>query len=180
MHPKRNISGQRWCHVRSKSEGDFSSFLSEVEVLYPKRRSINHNRFGDQIHKSQPQLSHSEKVGECVAGMSADCAAICCCPFTLLHVLGLIFVKVPATVARKIVSDLKKSFKKRKICVDSEEGEEDAESLTRNWSYKNCFKGEEVLQSSAELPDQEFLREYFHCKELGFGHQGLFETATER
>ncbi|EFJ07458.1 hypothetical protein SELMODRAFT_448455 [Selaginella moellendorffii] len=53
-------------------------------------------------------------VGRCVAGCAADCTALCCCPLTLFHVVALLVVKVPSTIAAKISRSWKGKKKKAK------------------------------------------------------------------
>ena len=48
----------------------------------------------------------------CTAGLIADCVALCCCPFAVLHCFALAFVKAPLMAGRKCCGLAKKNRKK--------------------------------------------------------------------
>lgn len=54
------------------------------------------------------------KVCQCAAGLTADCAAVCCCPLSVLHLLVLGCVKLPCIVVCKGLVSVKRKFRKRR------------------------------------------------------------------
>ncbi|KAJ7554367.1 hypothetical protein O6H91_06G137300 [Diphasiastrum complanatum] len=149
-------------HQRSNSEEEFSSRSLEGEPQHRQREWQE----GSDIRNER--ASGSARVCKCVAGASVDCAAICCCPFTVLHLLALLLLKLPATAVHKLIADLRKKYRKRKRFKSGSGIEEPAKpTLSECNSYQESIKSSK--QSSVHLQDQEFLRDYFECNNLGFG-----------
>ncbi|KAJ7558621.1 hypothetical protein O6H91_04G048600 [Diphasiastrum complanatum] len=147
------------------------------ELLHQKQRSKARPPKGikrQPLSQKSPNRSPKIKAGKicnCMAGVSGDCAAICCCPLVLLHLLALVLFKLPAAAARKLIAGIKKRLGKKNKCsdIDAEEGMQPS-NLSPSWI--ECFREDMVDQPSVELQDEKFLREYFECKQMGFGGLG--------
>eukprot|EP00246_Nothoceros_aenigmaticus_P013314 TRINITY_DN452_c0_g1_i1.p1 TRINITY_DN452_c0_g1~~TRINITY_DN452_c0_g1_i1.p1 ORF type:complete len:275 (-),score=27.53 TRINITY_DN452_c0_g1_i1:279-1103(-) len=86
-----------------------------------KRGDWREARFGagwhDDCEREEPAPACTGrmcKVGKCAAGFTADCAAVCCCPLSVLHLLVLGCVKLPSIVVYKGYLGLKAKFRKRR------------------------------------------------------------------
>ncbi|KAJ7558619.1 hypothetical protein O6H91_04G048500 [Diphasiastrum complanatum] len=149
-----------------------------LKLLPTKQRSKPHppkkikRRSSSQKSPNRPQKIKAGKICDCMAGVSADCAAICCCPLVLPHLLALVLFKLPVAIIRKLIAGIKKRLGKRTKCSDvkAEKG-----VLPSNFSpsWIEYFTEDMVdHQPSLELRDEKFLREYFECQQLGFGGLG--------
>ncbi|KAJ7558618.1 hypothetical protein O6H91_04G048400 [Diphasiastrum complanatum] len=139
----------------------------------PPRRMKNHAEHllsSRQKSPNRPPKAKAGKMCECMAGISGDCAAICCCPLVLLHLLTLVLFKLPAAAARKLIAGIKKRLGPKTKCsdIEAEEGIRPS-NLSPCWSCMEYVTEDVVDQTSVKLQDEKFLREYFDCKQLGFG-----------
>ena len=66
--------------------------------------------------RTQPLLTKehgSRKFGEVAGGVTADCAAVACCPCALLNLAVLAFVKLPAGLCKKACRRIKRKRRKK-------------------------------------------------------------------
>ncbi|MCO5592414.1 hypothetical protein L7F22_046417 [Adiantum nelumboides] len=106
---------------------------------------------------------------KCMAGFTADCAAVCCCPLALLHLAALTFVRLPAAMAWKMLVNLKnRIYTKRHPARD---GEDDSPrpKFSSPWSYGSSPEGNIDLGSHRPRFDNQSLWQHFDAGRLDFG-----------
>ncbi|KAK7266079.1 hypothetical protein RIF29_18719 [Crotalaria pallida] len=87
----------------------------------------------------------------CMAGLIADCVALCCCPCAVLHCFALAFVKAPWVVGRRCLG-LGKNNKKNK--------------KNKKLKRKCCKRGCEVDDDDVEVVDVDVVLERNRKRDL--------------
>lgn len=126
----------------------------------------------------QPRGAESEKKGKgcqdnvcckCMAGFTADCAAVCCCPLALLHLAALTFIRLPTAIAWKMLVNLKnRIYTKRRPPRD---GEDDSPrpKLSSPWSYGSSPEANIDMGNHRARFDSQKLWQHFDAGRLDFG-----------
>lgn len=106
---------------------------------------------------------------KCAAGLTADCAALCCCPFALLHLLALTFIKLPSAVVWRMLVSMKNRLCSKNLPLDAHEEDDDPRpSFTPPWSYKDSPEGSDPFAHVVRFDSQK-LWKHFEAGHLGFG-----------
>lgn len=142
---------------------------------------------GGKINARMPMGSSSNKrktaagaaAGDCVG----DCVVVaCCCPFTILHFLALVCIKLPTKLANKAVSK-HRLFKQRKgkpaEDADDDDGDahdtdNDVQRITNNFSSSSVWEGRRLVEEldgwDIELHDTATLHTENHEHVTQFQH----------
>eukprot|EP00250_Pteridium_aquilinum_P032844 c478_g1_i1 orf=576-1343(-) len=112
---------------------------------------------------------HDNVCCKCAAGFTADCAAVCCCPLALLHLVALTFIRLPTAMAWKMVVRLKnKVYTKRRPAKDREE-ESPGPKFANSWSYAASPEGMNDPRLHTASFDSQNLWQHFDAGSLDFG-----------
>ncbi|XVF14092.1 hypothetical protein REPUB_Repub09cG0027400 [Reevesia pubescens] len=140
-----------------------------MEEKYSHPVSRKEERAGPTRRKKSSRYAIDEANGDliecsgkycrsCIAGVIADCVALCCCPCALLNFLTLTLVKVPWKIGRRCLGLGKKKRKCKKSCgSNNNEGENDEDE-------KNQF-GDENLRERIRV--EEGMWEFSTQEEMG-------------
>lgn len=143
-----------------------------------KNPANNKNKSNNSIYSHQKNnISCRGKVCSCVASFTADCAAICCCPCAILHLLVLAFVKVPSSFARKALCYARKKAalrsSNRKRPEDHKDDHDDEDHRGRYsfspWSYTDSPATSDGSRAPPKLDTQNFWAELYEAGHMGFG-----------
>ncbi|BBN08098.1 hypothetical protein MPTK1_4g08850 [Marchantia polymorpha subsp. ruderalis] len=98
----------------------------------------------------------------CAAGVTGDVAAVCCCPFSLLHLLALALIKLPTVAVSKLVRKIKRRIViRRRTAIHEDEND----SVVAPSSYPpSRSRSYEEGEAQTWAPT------------LGFGHYGDSES----
>lgn len=162
QHPVHICNPQLDLSILSSSSSSFSLVPEIIPVPgnngpWQRQKKQQHhghkrhyNRDGKTDHagekRSKLVRSHTPRAAfacqgnaccKCVAGFTADCAAICCCPLALLHLAALTFIRLPTAVAWKMLVKLKNRICTKKLPT-TKDGQEDSprpKITTPPWPY---------------------------------------------
>lgn len=166
--------------MKSATRGRLKEDAAALDcVCGGKRGDWREARFGSGWHddcqeeEAAPACSGRMcKVCKCAAGLTADCAAVCCCPLSVLHLLVLGCVKLPCIVVYKGYRSIKRRFRKRRRSVPRYEQEDSLRqksSLTIDLS--SYTEPEPMSPKPGGFGDHAMWREYF-------GSEGSNATAA--
>lgn len=146
-----------------------------------KQSPANKNKIKNKNSSSSNNISNREKnsvgcrsqVCSCAASFTADCAAICCCPCAILHLLILAFVKVPASFARKALCYARKKAVLRKRPADHKDDHDDEDHRGRYsfspWSYTDSPATSTGSPAPPKFDTQKLWAELYEAGHMGFG-----------
>lgn len=124
------------------------------------------NSFDDGTSVKTPRGSSACK---CAAGLTADVAVVCCCPFSLLHLLAIAFVKVSTAVVSPTLTKIKRKVAARRKRAAVYEEDEDSIPAS-SCPPSRCRSYEEgAVQTWAPalaFGDQKW-RDYFDSPDVG-------------
>ncbi|GLJ16811.1 hypothetical protein SUGI_0289640 [Cryptomeria japonica] len=132
-------------------------------------------------------MATAQKMCNCAATSAADCAAVCCCPCVLAHLLVLALVKLPSVLAIKAFRYTKRTAQiSKKKKTDAGEDHEDDGSIKKIQSYKSGWSLSVTPHFSGPLEgspartveerkaeSQKFWQDLYAGGHLGFGGPAL-------
>ena len=133
------------------------------------RWTVGSNSFedGSSSHISRPRGNGACK---CAAGLTADVAVVCCCPFALLHLLAIAFIKLPAAVVTRTVGNIKGKFaeKRQRAAVHEEEDDLNTPQSSFPPSRARSYGAQESQSWAPVLAfgDQKLWRDYFDSPDV--------------
>ncbi|CAM6115199.1 unnamed protein product [Calypogeia fissa] len=104
------------------------------------------------------------RVCKCAAGLTADVAVVCCCPFSLLHLLAIAFIKLPAAVVSKTAIRIKNKVAERRKRAAVHEEDDDpspASSCPPSRSRSYDERDTHTWAPALSFGDQKLWRDYF-------------------
>lgn len=126
--------------------------------------------FGECSASTPPR---GQKVCKCAAVVTADVAVICCCPFSLLHLLAIAFIKIPAAMVVKTVTKLKTKVaarRKRAVAVHEEEDESVQATSCPPSRCRSYDAGElQTWAPALSFGDQKLWKDYFDSPDRSVG-----------
>lgn len=117
----------------------------------------------------------------CAASFAGDCAAVCCCPCVIVHLLILALVKLPFAIARKAFFRAKKmgplnkkSDNRKKNTDENDDDDEKSENsrvLSPPWCYRESPQMTEAPQGlrSPKFDYHKLWSELYASGHMGFG-----------
>lgn len=141
-------------------------------------KNKNNNSISSSCHEIKNNRSCKGEVCSCAASFTADCAAICCCPCAILHLLVLAFVKVPSSFARKAVCYARKKAalrtSNRKNPADHKDDHDDEDQHRGRYSFSpwSCPDSPSTSHGSPAPPKfdtQKLWTELYEAGHIGFG-----------
>ncbi|KAI5068753.1 hypothetical protein GOP47_0017098 [Adiantum capillus-veneris] len=106
---------------------------------------------------------------KCLAGFTADCAAVCCCPLALLHLAALTFIRLPAALAWKMLVNLKNRIYTKSQPAGDGEDDSPRPKFSSPWSYGSSPEGNIDLRNHRARFDNQNLWQHFDAGRLDFG-----------
>jgi hypothetical protein len=108
-------------------------------------------------------------VCKCAAGLTADVAVVCCCPFALLHLLAIAFIKFPAAVMTRTMTKMKRKVceKRQRAAVHEEDDDMSTPGTPCPPSRSRSYEARDVQTWAPALAfgDQKLWRDYFDSPE---------------
>lgn len=86
-------------------------------------------------------------VFKCIAGIAADCTAVCCCPLSLLHLLTFACIKLPSIVVIRALRKVKTKLRRKQKCQDANEDDIDPRT-----PFTPCFSCPESTSDISWAP----------------------------
>lgn len=121
-------------------------------------------------HHREGKACQDKVCCKCVAGFTADCAAICCCPLALLHLAALTFIRLPTAVAWKMLVKLKTRICTKRLPL--KDGAEDSPrpKIETPWPYGGSPEAGTTDPSVQVMRfDSQKLWQHFETGNLEFG-----------
>lgn len=162
---------------KSRDEKDLSSMSVACNTRWDSGRWSGENTSFEECNSSvRPPKGNG--ACKCAAGLITDVAVVCCCPFSLLHLLAIAFIKLPTAVVSKTMTRIKNKVaaKRKRAAAVHEEEEESTPATSYPPSRCRSYESGEVQTWAPALSfgDQKMWKDYFDSPDNGAWSDGEF------
>lgn len=173
-----NVYNHRRLDERS-GEKDFS-YISLYGEILPSTAELGRSHGCDSFKRRSSVRSEGNGVCKCAGGITTDVAVVCCCfPLSLIYLLAIAFIKLPAAVVSKTAMKIKRKVvaKRKRAAL----GEEDEESCPTTPSRCRSYEDRDIHNRVPDVAfgDQKLWGDCFDSPILqGFGMMGSYGKAV--